>query len=180
MFSIELVIQASVCAALEDFFLRRTPLFPSFLPLIFWHHDGDVCPRWPTHQNNKRSGSLFQTKTSNSLLPKGKDVDEDLPERICPPHCPPKAVSAPCRQREMSIKRGHEVCWKGHPVVVTSAIVLLSWMEKTIRCVQLTSLWTNSPFRYILRGRFRRPDATLRLFVRQSSEAWSSSEDVTA
>ncbi len=119
-------------------------LFLSHLLTRWWR-----CVSQVAHSSkHKGSGSLFQTKTSHSLLSKGKDVDEDLPRRICPPHCPPKAVSAPCRQREMSIKRGHEVCWKGHQVVVISAIVFLSWMEKTIQCVQLTSLWTNSPFRY--------------------------------
>lgn len=128
--------------------LLSSPLFPSYflshLLARWWR-----CVSQVAHSSkHKGSGSLFQTKTSHSLLSKGKDVDEDLPRRICPPHCPPKAVSAPCCQREMSIKRGHEVCWKGHRVVVIAAIVFLAWMEKTIQVIQLTSLWTNSPFRY--------------------------------
>lgn len=73
--------------------------------LIFWRDDGDVCPRWPTHQNTRDLAPYFRQKHHTLCCPKEKMWMRIYPGESALPIAhqklsPPPAVKEKCQSNE--------------------------------------------------------------------------------
>lgn len=132
--------------------------------LIFWRDDGDVCPRWPTHQNTRDLAPYFRQKHHTLCCPKEKMWMRIYPGESALPIAhqkpsPPPAVKEKCQSNEgmRSVEKVIE-WWSLQPLCSSH-----EWKRQS-----RLSNWPHfglTPPSDILRGRFRCPDAVPELFM---------------
>lgn len=156
--------------------LLSSLLFPSFFSLIFWRDDGDVCPRWPTHQNTRDLAPYFRQKHHTLCCPKEKMWMRIYPGESALPIAhqkpsPPPAVKEKCQSNEGMRSVEKVIQWWSFQPLCSSH----EWKRQSN-----VSNWPHfglTPPSDILRGRFRHLDAALQLFVKHRSRSpWEGDE----